>query len=210
MPKQDRPLKHFEFVNLGPGRALVVLITEDGLVENRVIEVPLGMPPSALITASNYLNARLVGRTLEEAKAEIEQEVQSNKAQLDDLTSRLVEAGLASWAGGDPGSALIVKGQANLLEDVTALGDLERLRALFEMLETKETMLRLLDASRRGEGVQNFIGAQSHLFGVAGCSLIIAPVSEQPRTDRRRDRGHRPHPRSTMPGSSRWWITPPR
>ncbi|MGH7093933.1 MAG: heat-inducible transcriptional repressor HrcA [Stellaceae bacterium] len=175
VPKQDRPLKHFEFVNLGPGRALVVLITEDGLVENRVIEVPLGLPPSAMITASNYLSARLVGRTIDEAKTEIEKEVASNQAQLDELTSRLVATGLASWAGGDPGSALIVRGQANLLEDVTALDDLERLRTLFGMLETKETMLRLLDASRKGEGVQIFIGAQSHLFGVAGCSMIIAP-----------------------------------
>jgi heat-inducible transcriptional repressor len=175
VPKQDRPLKHFEFVNLGPGRALVVLITEDGLVENRVIEVPIGLPPSAMIAASNYLNARLVGRTLDEARTEVEEEIRSNKAQLDDLTSRLVATGLASWAGGDPGSALIVRGQANLLEDVTALDDLERLRALFEMLETKETMLRLLDASRQGEGVQIFIGAENHLFGVAGCSMIIAP-----------------------------------
>ncbi len=175
VPKQDRPLKHLEFVNLGPGRALVVLVTEDGLVENRVVEVPLGLPPSAMITASNYLNARLVGRTMEEARTEIEDEIQSNKIQLDELTSRLVSTGLASWAGGEAGSALIVRGQAILLEDVTALADLERLRALFEMLETRETMLRLLDASRQGEGVQIFIGAENHLFGVAGCSMIIAP-----------------------------------
>src|SRR6185312_5705330 len=74
VPKQDRPLKHLEFVSLGPGRALVVLVTEDGLVENRVVEVPLGLPPSAMMTASNYLNARLVGRTMEEARAEIEAE----------------------------------------------------------------------------------------------------------------------------------------
>jgi heat-inducible transcriptional repressor len=175
VPKHDRPLKHLEFVSLGAGRALVVLVTEDGLVENRVIEVPLGLPPSALVAASNYLSARLVGRTIEEALAAIEEEIQSNKAQLDELTSRLVASGLASWAGGDEGSALIVRGQANLLEDVTALTDLERLRALFEMLETKETMMRLLDASKQGEGVQIFIGAESHLFGVAGCSVIIAP-----------------------------------
>src|SRR5581483_8850935 len=161
-PKQDRPLKYLEFVNLGPGRALIVIVTEDGMVENRVIEVPLGLPPSAMVAASNYLNARLVGRTMDEARAEIEEEVRSNKAQLDELTSKLVANGLASWAGG----ALIVRGQANLLEDVTALADLERLRALFEMLETRETMLRLLDASRQGEGVQIFIGAESHLFGV--------------------------------------------
>ena len=174
VPKQERPLKHLEFVHLGPGRALVVLVTEDGLVENRVIELPLGLPPAALVSAGNYLNARLIGRTLEEARAEIEEEIASNRTQLDELTSRLVAAGLASWAGGE-GSALIVRGQANLLEDVTALTDLERLRALFEMLETRETMLRLLDASKQGEGVQIFIGAESHLFGVTGCSVVIAP-----------------------------------
>src|SRR3954454_10161284 len=174
-PKTDRTLKHIEFVSLGPGRALVVLVTEDGLVENRVIEVPAGLPPAALISAGNYLNARLIGRTVEEAKAEIEQEIASNKIQLDELTSKLVAAGLANWAGGDEGSALIVRGQANLLEDVTALADLERLRTLFEMLETRETMLRLLDASKQGEGVQIFIGAENRLFGVAGCSMVIAP-----------------------------------
>jgi len=175
VPNQDRPLKHLEFVHLGPGRALVVLVTEDGLVENRVIEVPHGLPPAALISASNYLNARLIGRTIEEAKAEIELEIASNKGQLDQLTSKLVAAGLASWAGGDEGSALIVRGQANLLEDVTALADLERLRTLFELLETRETMLRLLDASKQGEGVQIFIGAENRLFGVAGCSMVISP-----------------------------------
>ena len=176
-PKQDRPLKHLEFVHLGPGRALVVLVTEDGLVENRVIEVPLGLPPAALISAGNYLNARLIGRTIEEARAEIQAEIESHQVQLDELTSKLVAAGLASWAGdtGDKGSALIVRGQANLLDDVTALADLERLRSLFEMLETRETILRLLDASKQGEGVQIFIGAESHLFGVAGCSMVIAP-----------------------------------
>ncbi|MGE5269080.1 MAG: heat-inducible transcriptional repressor HrcA [Thiohalocapsa sp.] len=175
VPKQERPLKHIEFVHLGPGRALVVLVTEDGLVENRVIEVPLGLPPSTLVAASNFLNARLIGRTIEEARAEIDSEIDSHKAQLDELTSRVVATGIASWAGGDGNSALIVRGQANLLEDVTALADLDRLRSLFEMLETKETMLRLLDASRQAEGVQIFIGAESHLFGVAGCSMIIAP-----------------------------------
>jgi heat-inducible transcriptional repressor len=155
VPKQDRPLKHIEFVPLGAGRALVVLVTEEGLVENRVVEVPLGLPPSALVSATNFLNARLVGRTIEEARAEIAAEIASNKAQLDELTGRVVATGLASWSGGD--------------------ADLERLRALFEMLETRETMLRLLDASKRGDGVQIFIGAQSRLFGLAGCSVIIAP-----------------------------------
>jgi heat-inducible transcriptional repressor len=174
-PKQDRPLKHIEFIYLGPGRALVVLVTEDGLVENRVIEIPLGLPPASLVSAGNYLNARLIGRTIEEARDEIQREIGSHQAQLDQLTSKLVAAGLASWAGDHNGSALIVRGQANLLDDITALADLERLRNLFEMLETRETMLRLLDASKQGEGVQIFIGADNRLFGVTGCAMLIAP-----------------------------------
>src|SRR5215475_1398810 len=88
VPNQDRPLKHIEFVSLAPGRALVVMVTEDGLVENRVIEVPLGLPPATMVAAGNYLNARLIGRTIEEAKAAIAVDLESHKAQLDELTSR--------------------------------------------------------------------------------------------------------------------------
>ncbi len=176
-PKTERPLRHLEFVPLSPGRALVVLVTEEGLVENRIVEVPLGVPPSTLVQASNYLNARLIGRGLEDAKAQLALDIESQRAQLDELTRKVVEAGLASWAGGAEGSALIVRGQAKLLDDVTALADLERLRALFDMLETKETLLKLLDSTREGQGVQIFIGADNALFGVAGCSLIVAPYA---------------------------------
>ncbi|HUK08059.1 MAG TPA: heat-inducible transcriptional repressor HrcA [Stellaceae bacterium] len=178
-PKTERPLRHLEFVPLSPGRALVVMVTEDGLVENRIVEVPMGVPPSTLVQASNYLNARLVGRTFEDAKAQLAADIESQRAQLDELTQKVVQAGLVSWAGGSEGSALIVRGQAKLLEDVTALADLERLRTLFDMLETKETMLRLLDSAREGEGVQIFIGADNPLFGVAGCSMIVAPYTNR-------------------------------
>ncbi|MGE5202281.1 MAG: HrcA family transcriptional regulator, partial [Acidobacteriota bacterium] len=176
-PKTERPLRHLEFVPMAPGRALVVMVTEDGLVENRIVEVPLGVPPSTLVQASNYLNARLVGHTIEQAKSQLAADIDNQRAQLDELTRKVIEAGLASWAGGAEGSALIVRGQAKLLDDVTALADLERLRALFDMLETKETMLKLLDSAREGEGVQIFIGADNPLFGVAGCSVIVAPYA---------------------------------
>lgn len=176
-PKTERPLKHIEFVPLAPGRALVVLVTEDGLVENRLIEVPLGTPPSTLQAATNYLNSRLLGNTVEETKAAVLAEIESRRTQLDELTAKLVATGLASWGGGTENNALIVRGQANLLEDVTALTDLERLRTLFDALETKETMVRLLDATREGEGVQIFIGADNPLFGLAGCSVVVAPYA---------------------------------
>ncbi|MQP64077.1 heat-inducible transcriptional repressor HrcA [Niveispirillum sp. SYP-B3756] len=175
-PKTDRPLKHIEFINLSPGRALVVLVTEDGLVENRVVEVAVGLPPSALQMASNYLNARVVGRTLAEARAFIQKEMEEQKSQLDTLTAKVVETGLATWAGTrDSQGYLIVRGQARLLEDVTALSDLERIRNLFEALETREQMMRMLDATGKAEGVQIFIGAESELFSHAGCSMIVSP-----------------------------------
>jgi heat-inducible transcriptional repressor len=174
-PKTERRLKHIEFVHLGPGRALVVMVTEDGLVENRIIDVPMGLPPSSLIEATNYMSARLVGRTLNEARFGVLAELEQHRAELNALTSKVVEAGLATWAGEKKGGALIIRGQANLLDEVTALSDLERIRALFAALETKEAMVRLLEAADLAQGVQIFIGAQNELFGLAGCSVIIAP-----------------------------------
>ena len=178
-PKRDLRLKHIEFVNLGPGRALVVMVDEHGGVENRVIDLPLGMPASSLVEASNFMASKLVGRTLSEARKEILDEIRNQKSQLDDLTGKVVEAGLATWSGDSGRSGvLIVRGQANLLEDVNAIADLEHIRALFEALETKEALIKLLDAAHLAEGVQIFIGAESELFTLAGASMIIAPYAD--------------------------------
>ncbi|TWB36911.1 heat-inducible transcriptional repressor HrcA [Nitrospirillum pindoramense] len=176
-PKTDRPLKHIEFVNLQPGRALVVLVTEDGLVENRVVEVPMGIPSSVLQMASNYLNARVVGRTLAEARTRLLAEAEEQRTQLDELTRRVVDTGMATWAGSRSSGVLIVRGQAKLLDDVSALSDLERIRSLFEALETRDAMMRLLEATGQAEGVQIFIGAENNLFSHAGCSLIVSPYT---------------------------------
>jgi heat-inducible transcriptional repressor len=177
-PKTESPLRHIEFVSLHPGRALVVMVAENGIVENRIIEVPPGLPSSALVEASNFLSARLLGRTLGEGQESILAELDENRAQLDTLTSRVVEAGLATWAGGDSGGSLILRGQANLLDDVTVVADLERIRTLFAVLETKETTLKLLELADGAEGVQIFIGADNDLFAMAGCSMIVAPYAD--------------------------------
>ena len=176
-PKSDRALKHIEFVSLGDGRALVVMVAEDGFVENRVIDVPIGTPPSTLIQATNYLNARLAGRTLADAEKMIEKEIADHRAQIDELTRDLVEAGIATWAGDDDHGALIVKGHARLLDDVSALTDLERVRALFEALDTRDLMANLLDRTQSGDGVQIFLGAENDLFNVAGCAMVAAPFT---------------------------------
>jgi len=179
-PQGNDKLRHIEFVPLGPGRALVVMVSETGMVENRLVELPMGVPGSALVEAGNYLSARIVGRTLDEAQKVIDGEIAANRAEIDDLTKKVVEQGLATWADSSDGEGvLIVSGQSNLLEDVHGMGDLEQIRALFAALERKETLLNLLDAAKTAEGVQVFIGAQNELFALSGCSVIISPYKNR-------------------------------
>jgi heat-inducible transcriptional repressor len=178
---QQKRLKHIEFVRLEPLRALVVLVGEDGTVENRLIPLPPGLPAGALPEATNYLNARLKGRTLGEVKADIEATRAQAQRELDDLTARLVETGLAGWAGGDGapgGRQLIVRGQANLLDDLKAAEDLERIRKLFADLETRTEVVELLGRAEEGDGVRIFIGSENKLFSLSGSSMVAAPFRD--------------------------------
>ncbi|MBL4721266.1 MAG: heat-inducible transcriptional repressor HrcA [Alphaproteobacteria bacterium] len=179
-PKQDTALKHVEFVSLAPGRALVVLVAENGLVENRIIDLPPGLPPSSLVKASNFLSAKLVGKTLSEVEEMVRVDLALQQAELDSLTQAVVRAGVATWSEGIGGDGvLIVRGQSHLLDDVTGMADLERIRALFVALEEKESLLRVLEETGGAEGVQIFIGSESDLFAQAGCSVIIAPFADR-------------------------------
>lgn len=180
--KQVARLKHVEFVPLDPARALAVLVSEDGSVENRLVRLPAGLPVSALIEAGNYLNAHVRGLTIAEARGAIETSLASAKAELDGLTKKVVEAGLAEWSGalGDRKS-LIVRGQANLLKDVHAIEDLERIRQLFDDIEQQRDIVQLLGASEIGEGVRIFIGSENKLFSLSGSSLVVAPFHDTTR-----------------------------
>jgi heat-inducible transcriptional repressor len=181
--KQDSALKHVEFVPVAPGRALVVIVSEDGQVENRVIETPLGLPVSALSEASNYLNARLRGRTLEAARSEIAADLETTRAELDALTAKIVAEGLAVLAepSGNAWTAeekvLIVRGTAHLLDRVDAQTDLERVRTLFEDIERKNDLVRLLELAAQGDGVRIFIGSENRLFSLSGSSIVAAPYA---------------------------------
>jgi heat-inducible transcriptional repressor len=177
--KSNTRLKHIEFVRLEPERALVVLVAEDGQVENRLLALPPGLPPSALVEATNFLNARIRGRTLTEARAELERALENSKAELDQLTQRIVSAGLASWSGGESEDRkLIVRGQANLLEDLHALEDLERVRLLFDDLEEKRGVVDLLGRAEIAEGMRIFIGSENKLFSLSGSSTIVSPYRD--------------------------------
>jgi len=175
-------LRHIEFVRLDATRALVVLVGDDGSVENRLVDLPAGLPASALAEASNYLLARIRGKTIADIAAELETERLRAEQELDTLTARLVESGLASWGGPTEGRQLIVRGQANLLEDLHAGEDLERIRLLFADLETKKEVIDLLSRAEHGEGVRIFIGSENKLFSLSGSSLIAAPFRDASRT----------------------------
>lgn len=179
VPKADaHSLKQIEFVSLDPQRALVVLVSGSGMVENRVIELPFPTPPTTLSMAANFINAHLSGGSLGDVLLAVQEEITHHRHELDTLTAKVVQAGLAIWSGEKADGYLMVRGQAKLLEDVNAMADLERIRCLFEALETRETMLKLLDATQAAEGVQIYIGAENRLFAGSGCSMIVAPCRD--------------------------------
>jgi heat-inducible transcriptional repressor len=175
-PMREAGVKHVEFVALGVDQALAVVVFEDGAVENRLMQLAAGVTPSSLQEASNFLNARMRGKTLAEAGQDIRSELDHARRQLDVAAARLVEEGLAVWGGGEGRDrALIVRGRANLLADRETLEDLERVRMLFDDLEQKEQLIGLLDGVREAQGVRIFIGAETRLFSLSGSAVIAAP-----------------------------------
>lgn len=180
-PKMEAPIRHVEFVSLNPASALVVLVMEDGAVENRMIAPPPGMTPSAMREAANFLNAMLVGRTLQETKDVIGAEIARRRQELDETARALIEAGVAVWNGEgeiEP-DRLLVRGRANLLSDAAA--DLDRMRRLLDDLERKRDLAQLLDLTRDGEGVRIFIGSENKLFSLTGSTLVISPYMNADR-----------------------------
>lgn len=179
VPGREPRLSQISLVPLGPGRVLAVLVGEDGHIENRVVEMPDAMPPSALEAATNYITARMAGRTLAEAVKAIRMEISSGQSQLDEASRSLVERGLAVWsedAARRP--VLIVRGQARLLDE-TALGDIERVRQLLDDLENKQSIAELLEGAREAESTRIFIGSENRLFALSGSSVIASPYRDR-------------------------------
>ncbi|PZO83331.1 MAG: heat-inducible transcriptional repressor HrcA [Micavibrio aeruginosavorus] len=170
-PKADKSIRHIEFVSLQPTRALVIIVPDDGMVENRIMELPPGITPDILKQASNFLSERLYGKTVSEMREAIRAEITARRGELGDLMTRIVEEGLATQTGD---GTLIVRGASKLL-DSSAVHDLDRVRLLMEQLEAKETVARLLEEAGQADGVKIFIGAENPVSGGSGHSLILTP-----------------------------------
>ena len=179
VPKREPLLKQFSFVKLSEGQGLAILVSQDGGVENRVLDLPPGVSESALVEAGNYLTARYGGKTLSQALATVGGEISAGELAIDKASEELVKAGMVTWSR-DPSDrpVLIVRGQANLLQDNSALADLDRVRRLLDELEAKQEIARLLDNARDAEAAKIFIGAENKLFSLSGSSVIAAPYKD--------------------------------
>ncbi|MGB7370950.1 heat-inducible transcriptional repressor HrcA [Erythrobacter sp.] len=177
VPTREQRLAQFSLVPLGQGRGLAVLVGEDGGVENRVLDIDTASAGS-LEAASNYITARLAGRTLAEAAQAIAVEIKAGRSQLDEAGRDLVERGLAVWSeDAEKRPVLIVRGAANLLDD-EALSDIDRVRTLLEDLEDKQSVSALLESAREAEATRIFIGSENRLFGLSGSSVIASPYRD--------------------------------
>ena len=181
-PKREAVIRHIEFVSLAADRALVVLVFADGQVENRVFVPPPGQTPSSMREAANFLNALGEGRTLSELRTSVSAEIVNRRQEIDSLASQLVESGLALWEdAGGPSERLIVRGRANLIEDVADQGEIDRIRVLFDDLERKRDIAEFLNLTEAGEGVRIFIGSENKLFSLSGSSLVVSPYMNADR-----------------------------
>ncbi|MGE0596330.1 MAG: heat-inducible transcriptional repressor HrcA [Hyphomonadaceae bacterium] len=182
-PERDAPIRHAEIVSIGPGQALLVLVFEDNQIENRVLNTPPDLTGSALIEATNFLNARFKGKTLAETRADAAAALERDRAALDQAAANLIAGGLAEWSGEDPtaGRSLIVRGRGNLLADAEGLANLELARRLFDDLEKTRELIQVLDLAKVGESVRIFIGSENPLFSLSGSSLIVAPYMNAER-----------------------------
>ncbi|MEO5707665.1 MAG: heat-inducible transcriptional repressor HrcA [Alteraurantiacibacter sp.] len=179
VPQREARIAQLNIVPLDANRALVVLVGEDGHVENRLLDLPPGTSSAAQQQASNYMNARLAGRTLRDAVRAIEGEIRAGSTALDEASRDLVERGVVVWSeDAARRRVLIVRGQANLLDE-TALGHIERIRSLIDDLENKQTIAELLDSAREADSTRIFIGAENRLFALSGSSVIAAPYRDR-------------------------------
>jgi heat-inducible transcriptional repressor len=180
-PKQEAPIRHIEFVSLGPSRALVVLVFADGQVENRLFTPPPGQTPASMREAANFLSALAEGRTLGDLRDSIARDISARRLEIDSLAHALVEQGVAVWQDrGEASEKLIVRGRSNLI-DTGDSQDIDRIRRLFDDLERRRDMAEFLDLAEGGDGVRIFIGSENKLFSLSGSALVVSPYMNADR-----------------------------
>ncbi len=173
-PRRQAPrIRQVEFLGLSEKRILLIIVTQDGDVQNRILFTQRAYTPSELITAANYLNQNFAGLDFEQIRLRLQEELKQLRADMTELMTAAVEAG--NEAVSDASGQYVISGEKNLLDVEELSSNMARLRELFNLFEQKTALVQLLEISNRAEGVQIFIGGESGLAPLDECSVITAP-----------------------------------
>jgi len=174
----DKPLKHIEFVTIDNNRALVVTIDINGLVENKLIKLPTGFRSASLIEASNYINSKTYGKTLLEVKDLINEELKLKNTEVEKLSEQLVSAGIAVRGTEDYGAHFLINRRDLFYGKIKQKEDIKKLDILLNEIQDKKNFINILKYTLKGMGVHVFIGSNTRIFNLSGCSMIIAPLKQ--------------------------------
>ncbi len=171
-PRRAVAFKHIEFLRLSEKRILLIVVTPDGDVQNRVLFTELEYRPSELIEAANYMNQHYAGQSFEEVRARLQTELRAVRADMTRLMSAALDAGSALAEGGEQ---YVISGERNLFAVKDLSQDMGRLKQLLELFERKTSLIKILDLALRGQGVQIFIGGESGVAAPDDVSVVTSP-----------------------------------
>jgi len=171
-PRRTSVFRHIEFLRLSEKRFLVIIVSPDGDVQNRVIFTETDYTPSQLIEASNFLNSHYAGMAIEEVRERLKNEVEALRGE---IAALMQEAVLVSSEAIESRDEVVVSGERNLLAVSDFSSDMGNLRKLFDLFEQKAQLMRLLDVSSRAEGVRIYIGGESQVIPYQELSVVTAP-----------------------------------
>ena len=171
-PKREASFRHLEFLRLSERRVLLIIVTPEGDVQNRILHTDRAYTQSQLVEATNFFNRNYAGQPFGALRALLADELKSLREDIVGLMTAAVEVGGAALREGE---TLVVTGEKNLLSAYDLASNMDRLRQLFDLFEQKTSLLHLLDVSQRAQGVQLYIGDESGLVPLDECSVVTAP-----------------------------------
>jgi heat-inducible transcriptional repressor len=178
-PKLNKAIRKFEFLKLEPHKVLCILVTTDGMIENRIVHVDSDVTKSDLEQVTNFLNDRISGQSLTDIQEIIQNELSSHRTHLHSLASTLVHDGIIHPLSSAEDGHIFVSGQSQLLDNPEAQSRLDEMKTLFRLLEEKQAILSMMSAVEQGDGVQIFIGSENPVFERPTWSTIIRAYHDQ-------------------------------
>ena len=173
-PRRQLPsIRQIEFLNLSEKRILLIIVTSDGEVQNRILFTQRSYSPSELVEAANYLNQNCIGLDFEQIRRRLREELHQLRSDISELMTAAVEVGNQAIA--DASSQYVISGERNLLEVEDLSSNMTRLRRLFDLFEQRTSLAQLLEVSSKADGVQVFIGGESGIDTLDECSVVTAP-----------------------------------